>query len=142
MSKAPLRYQTFEHTADIGIEIFGSSLADLFENAAWGFLDTLTDATKVERREKQKLVVSAGSREELLVRWLSELLFLYDTERKLFGHTKVLKLADQQLEAEVQGEKFDPLRHAIRYEIKAVTYHALSVREDQGLWKARVIFDI
>ena len=142
MSTSQSRYKVLEHTADVGIEVFGSTLRELFENAAWGFLDMLTDASKVQRREARTLVVSAANREELLVRWLSELLFRYETERKLFGRVKIFKLTDTRLEAEADGETFDPHWHLTRHAIKAVTYHSLSIQEEAGFFKATVIFDV
>lgn len=142
MSTSHSRYRTLEQTADVGMEVFGSSLQELYENAAWGFLDTLTDATKIQRREAKTIVVSAANREELLVRWLQELLSLFESEKKCFCRIKIFKLTDTRLEAEADGETFDPQWHLVRHSIKAVTYHSLAIEEEAGFFKAKVIFDV
>jgi SHS2 domain-containing protein len=142
MSNPSPRYRTFEHTADIGIEIFGATPEELFENAAWGFLDTLTDASRVAGGESRIVTVRSANREELLVRWLSELLYLFATERRLFSRIRILNLSDSFLEARMEGEARDPDRHLIRHDIKAVTYHLVSIRNEGGEWKGRVIFDL
>ena len=136
------RYRVVEHTADIGIEAFGLTLLELFANAAWGLTDTLTDAAAVRECESREIQVSAQDRSELLIAWLSELLYLFDTERKLFCRSEILNLTTNALHARVHGETFDPVRHAIRHDVKAVTYHGIEIQGRPGSWKATVIFDI
>ncbi|MFH1262895.1 MAG: archease [Pseudomonadota bacterium] len=136
------RYRTISHTADIGIEAFGTTIPELFENAAWGFVDLLTDAEAILPKERRTIRLNAENKEDLLVRWLSELLFLFETERKLFARTTVTRLTETDLEAVVEGESFDSTRYEIRHEIKAVTYHALSIGPTADGWRAQVIFDL
>ncbi len=80
--------------------------------------------------------------EELLVAFLGELLYLHDAEGLLFRRARVLEGPDRQVRAEVLGEPFDPGRHRIERQIKAVTYHGLRVQKTRGAWRATVILDI
>ena len=86
--------------------------------------------------------VSAVDLEDLLVRWLSELLYLYDTQRLLCCTFHCTLLEPTHLTATVAGESLDPERHPIDTEIKAVTYHQIAVEQVEGRWQARVIFDL
>jgi SHS2 domain-containing protein len=86
--------------------------------------------------------------EELLVRWLSELLYLRDTQDLLFSRfdLKIVEPAgpdgEASLTAVAWGETFDPSRHAAKTGIKAVTYHQVEARREREGWRARVIFDV
>jgi SHS2 domain-containing protein len=75
------RYKLIDHTADIGIVAFGKDLPEAFANAAYAMFEILTDVSKVDGKDSFELHVSARNQEELLVTWLDELLFRYETER-------------------------------------------------------------
>ena len=136
------RYEFFDHTADVGIRVFGSSLAELFENAGFALFDIITDIAKVRAREKRCITISRDSVDELLVEWLSRLLYLNATELLLCSKFHVQEIALQSLTGEAWGEIFQDNRHVIKTEVKAVTYHGLKVYQDEGLWKATVVLDV
>lgn len=136
------RYEQIDHTADVGLLVRGETLHALFEDAAAGLFDVITDRSLVESREERTVVVGASDREDLLVCWLSELNFLFSTEGALFSDFKVLEIDEKRLEARVTGEALDPARHAVRVEVKAVTYHRLRVEAVPSGWEAVVFFDI
>jgi SHS2 domain-containing protein len=136
------RYETFDHTADLGVRVFGRTYGDLLANAAYALFDLLTDLNHVRENLSYDLRVEAADREELLVRWLSELLFLSESRGYLFKNFSFSHLDQTSLQAEARGEAFDPSRHEFKTEIKAVTYHQVEVKERNGKWEARVIFDI
>ena len=96
----------------------------------------------VKCHEKRIIHVHGFDREELLVAWLSELLYAYEAQRRLYSKFDITRLTENEFEATVQGEVFDAARHPIRREIKAITYHQLRVWNDEKSWKATVIFDI
>ena len=101
-----------DHTADAGIAVEAPDLVRLFERAA------------------------------LLVRWLSELNYRHVIEHRIFAKFEVVTLSEQHLEADVSGEIFDPARHTIFTEIKAVTFHDLQFERDERGWKVQIIFDL
>ena len=136
-------YQPFDHTADIGVLIRGDSLEQLFENGAFAFTDTLVGVDRVRPAAEQTLEIAAGDLEELMVNWLSELLYLFEAEKQLFGEFRVAELTPERLVVNVRGEPYDEERHPVATDLKAVTYHGLKVlQNDRGQWEATVIFDV
>jgi SHS2 domain-containing protein len=136
------RYETFDHTADIGIRVFGHTVEEVFTNAAYALFDQLTDLRKVGNRATQEISVEGVDREDLLIRWLGELLFLCQGRGYLFKEFSILSLDSNSLKATARGEIFDPSRHRIKTEIKAVTYHQIELkRADEG-WEGKVVFDV
>lgn len=135
-------FEILEHTADIGVRARGPSLAALFENAAAGLLDVAFDAGAVAARESRPLVAEDTDRESLLLNWLQEVLWLVDGEGWLPQRVEVREISETRVTGVAHGEPRDPARHAFRVIVKAVTYHLLSVREEQGAWVAEVYLDI
>ena len=135
-------YQPLDHTGDLGMRVFGADLHELFAHAAWGLFDLMTDAERIEPRISRDLSVEALDLEDLMVRWLGELLYAYDTDRFLTVNVDFHTLEPTRLHATLRGEPFDAARHPIDTEIKAVTYHQIAVERLDAGWQARVIFDI
>ena len=77
-----------------------------------------------------------------MVDWLTELLFLHEVELLLFKEFSVESVGVDGLRAVVKGEPFREGAHVINTEVKAVTHHQIRVRQDQGGWRAQVIFDL
>ena len=136
------QYKLLDHTADIGIIAFGRDLPEAFGNAAYAMFDILTDMDRIEEKGKFNPRVSASNTEELLVTWLDELLYRYETERFICKRFVIDDMDDRSLSATVFGEKVDPARHEIKLEIKSVTYHQLRVEKTDDGWTAQVIFDV
>ena len=131
-----------DHTADIGLLIRGRDLKELFENAGRGFFHLITDMRRVRERLEKRVEVGQESLERLMVDWLNELLYFHDVENLLFKTFRVESVGKGGLKAVVKGESFREGVHAVKTEIKAVTYHQIQVQKEDGLWKARVIFDL
>lgn len=134
-----MRYRLLEHTADAMVEAHGNSLGERFGNAAYAMFDQITDITKVEPRGELKVVLSGESREQLLVDFLQELLFLHDTEGFLFSEFDV-QTDGRTLEAAVRGERYDSSRHPKRSLVKGVTYHKLEIDDRRGT--VTILFDV
>ena len=136
------RFEILDHTADIGIIVYGENLKALFENAGKAFFHLITDLRKVRGRIERKIIVQGESLDRLMVDWLSELLYLHDVENLLFKEFKVESAGKDGLKAIAKGEPFQEGVHAIKTEVKAVTYHRIEVRREKGRWRAQVIFDL
>lgn len=136
------KYIFIDHTADIGIDVFGTTLYELFSNAAFAMFDIITDISRVEGKNEYKVKVCGIDREQLLVNWLSELLYLHEVKNLLFKDFTVTGIHETQLNASLRGEAFIEKKHVIKTEIKAVTYHNLSIIKENRQWRARVIFDL
>jgi SHS2 domain-containing protein len=135
-------YRWFDHTADIGMEVKGETLPELFANAAMGLYDLLgvLEAT-VEKDVTDDVALRGADLEELFVSWLSELLYRFTTEGVVFADCDV-RLEEDVLQARVAGGSLArPDRRPVR-EIKAVTYHSLEVTETADGWEAQVVFDV
>jgi len=136
------RYETFDHTADMGIRIFGRTVEEVYVNAAYALFDQLIDLRKVGDGAIHEISVEGADREDLLIRWLGELLFLCQGRGYLFKEFSILHLDSNSLRAIARGEIFDPSRHRFKTEIKAVTYHQAEVRKKDEGWEGKVIFDV
>ena len=134
-----MRYENLEHTADVMIKAHGSSLKECFENAAFGMIDTILDASKVEPRSVKEIAVEGDSLEDLLYNFLSEVLFIFDAERLVLCRFEV-NIQKGRLTCRAWGERFDREKHAPKQEIKAVTYHMLQVNEKEP--SVTVLFDV
>ena len=135
-------FEILEHTADVGLRARGPSLAALFENTAAGLLTVGYDPCAVQGRESRTLSAEGPDREALLVNWLGEILWLVDGEGWLPSSVQVNQISATRVTGIARGEPRDPSRHLLRMIIKAVTYHLLSVREQDGTWVAEVYLDI
>ncbi len=135
-------FETFEHTADIGLVARGGTLEELFANAAMGLVDLMVDPAGLREETRLECSVSAADREALLVAWLNELLYLLDTRRFLPRRCQILSLTETRLTAELLGERIDRDRHAVRRMVKAATYHGLQVAQANGGWEARILLDL
>src|SRR5687767_12084324 len=138
-------YEFFDHTGDVGVTLWGRTLDELFGSAAAAFSDTITPLAGVDPRRAEELDVAAPELDLLLVDFLSELLYRFDTRGWLTREADVEirnKDGGWTLEGTLRGERLDPARHSVKVLIKAVTYHGLHIKEDDGQWTANVVFDI
>jgi SHS2 domain-containing protein len=135
-------YRIFDHTADLGVEITGASLEEVYTGAAGALFDLLTDLSAVRESEERTLTVEGEGPDDLLVNFLRELLYSWNGEGFLMKQCEVLEAAPRRLTAVLRGETYDPARHQIRMEIKAATYHQASIRRTATGWMGRVVFDV
>ncbi len=136
-----------EHTADVLIEAWGPSLEALFEEMAKAMFEVMTDTSRVEPKERYSIEVCGFDLENLLYRWLEELLYLHDSKNLVFSKFEVRKIEKRSeeeicLEAEVWGEVFDRSKHEPRTVVKAVTYAQMKIEQRDGMWYASTVLDI
>ncbi len=137
-----LRYKEFEHTADVGIEIYGETLEELFKNTGYAFFETIVDTTTISPKVTRSVNITGTDVETILMNWLRELLYLFSVHQEVYREFVIQSIQSTCLEAEVRGEPLDRQKHDFHTEIKAITYHQFAVTNESGTWKARVIFDI
>ena len=136
------RFEILDHTADVGIMVYGEDLKSLFENAGEAFFHIITDLRKVRLRTQRKIEIGGESLERLMVEWLNELLYLHDVENLLFKGFHVESVGEEGLKAKVDGEFFQEGVHVIKTGVKAVTYHQIEVRQEKEGWRAQIILDL
>jgi SHS2 domain-containing protein len=133
------RFEELEHTADCGIRAYGATLSELFANAAAGMFSLITDLDAVKPVGEYEVRVRSKDTEALLFDFLSELLFVHETQKLLLSEFDV-RLANLSVDARARGEKIEKGRHPLHLNLKAVTYHGMIVDEEGGV--VQVIFDI
>jgi SHS2 domain-containing protein len=135
-------YRTFEHTADVGIEVDAPDLAALFADAGRAFRELSVDAGDlVPTDEPVELAAAADDLPGLLVAWLEELLFLWDARGVMVVDLEVALEGEERVRGRGRRAALRPEADALT-DIKAVTWHGLTVEPAAGGWRARVIFDI
>jgi SHS2 domain-containing protein len=137
-----MRYRYLDHTSDLGVEIYGKDLKELFANGLYVLFDNLTDIEKVEEREERELKITAEDLDSLFMDWLRELLFLFATEYFVGKRVKEIEIIENSLSARITGEQFDPKRHPLKIEIKTPTYYLFEVKKEESGYRATVIFDV
>ena len=135
-------YETFDHTADVGVRVSAPDLAGLFREAARGLLSLLVeDVHSVNPVQRVTIKLQEADREYLLFDWLRELLYLYDAQQFLTCEADV-ELGANGWTATVQGETADPARHRLAHEVKAITSHGLKLEQLAEGYQAEFIVDI
>jgi len=135
-------YEILEHPADLGISARGESMQEAFEEAAKGLTAIILDPATIRPQTALPVSITASDREQLLVRWLSEVLYLFDGKRFPCAEFTIHELGPTWLVATVRGEDLDASRHHTRLDVKAVTYHQLDIQEFAGQSRVRVFLDI
>ncbi|MEW5979908.1 MAG: archease [Acidobacteriota bacterium] len=135
-------FRILDHPADLGIEAWGSSLNQAFEQAALGLISVILNPQMVNAREQRSIRLEAADDHQLLVKWLTEILYLYDGDRFVATQFKIASLSGPRLEAVVGGEAFDPDRHETRLDVKAITYHQLQISQSPERSSLQVFLDI
>lgn len=136
------RFEQFDHTADVGIHAYGSTLAELFENAAFGMFSLVADLDTVTPGMDREIEIESNSLENLLLDWLRELLFLHETQDLIFTDFSVNEISTASLRATARGGALERARTETLREIKAVTYHGLKIQKHEKGWYATILFDI
>ena len=134
-------YELIEHTADIGIRVRAADLEGLFEKSARAMFDIMAEGGKSPAlKKKVRIEQEADKLDELLVRWLNELLSLSETKELIFSGFRIERIEKNILKAEAEGSDIKDYR--INKEIKAATYHELKLEQTPSGWQAEVIFDV
>ena len=138
------RYRILPHTADGKFQAFGKTLEEAFGNAALATASLMWDWSKVEPRIRHFVHVSGIDREQLLVKFLGEIIYLFDTRQFLLGKVDGLRIRPQfegfSLEAVLAGEALTP-HHELYGDVKAVTYHELKIEACDG-FTVQVVVDM
>ena len=138
------KFEFFEVTADVGIRSYGKTLEEAFENAALAMFEVITDTSKIEPKIERKIEVESEDECALLYDWLSEFLVMLDVDYLVFSKFEV-KIEKKEegfsLKGTAWGEEFNREIHESRAEVKAVTYHLMDVKKENGVI-VQVILDI
>lgn len=117
-------------------------MRELFANAARALFSIVTNVKTIRAAEKRTITAEAVDREALLVAWLNEFIFLFDSEQRLFSRFDVRAVSKTKVRAVVYGERAEPSRHPIKTGLKSATYHQLKITKGPKGYRARVILDV
>jgi len=135
-------YETFDHTADLGLRIRADDVDTLLAEAGLALESTLVENLDTVRCvESIEVHLPADQIEYLLVDWLRALLTAFEERKLLFSRCEV-HIGPDGLHGRAWGEPADPDRHHLDHEVKAITYHGLRVEQTPQGWLAEVIIDI
>ncbi|MBN1473270.1 MAG: archease [Syntrophaceae bacterium] len=135
-------YTLLDHTADIGVEVWGNTKEEALAATVEAMFDLIADNESVAEREEKKIAVSGADTADMLINLLREALYLFHGKSWLCKTCEILEMEEKKITARLKGEPYDANKHQLKMEIKAVTYHTLKIeKRDQG-WRARVIFDV
>jgi SHS2 domain-containing protein len=135
-------YRYIEHPSDVGFEAFGSSLEELFANAALAMYSFMTDVAAIAATEERAVTVEAEDLYSLMFDWLDELLFLFEAELLIMTDFSIdVDTATFSITGTCRGGKFDPEHHEAGIIIKAVTYNMMEVKKNEQ-WHAQVVLDV
>jgi len=138
-------FSFFSHTGDIGLTLTARSLDELFADAAVALTETMTDHGLVAIRQSTAVELRSAAVDLLLVDWLNDLVFRFDTEGLLVARARVAVVregGEWTVRGSVEGECLDPARHPIKVLVKAATYHALEASRAADGWRATVVLDV
>jgi len=142
-NRPPVGVRLFEHTADLGIEIWAPSLEGCFARAAAGmFASFVASAPRSGAEQSVRVEVRADGVEELMVAWLEELLFVSEVKGIALHRFEVQSATASHAVGLAQGSEFGPVSTQVGPVIKAVTRHELEVHRTGKYWRARIIFDV
>jgi SHS2 domain-containing protein len=135
-------YEYIDHTADLGIRGYGKTFLDALIHVAQGMFAAIHDLKYVDAVESRPVDITAATAEDLVVQYLSYLLYLHDAEKFITKEYQIQVNDSNRILGTLRGERFNPDKHYILDEVKAVTYHQLQVEQiDQG-WMIQVICDL
>jgi len=137
-----MTYELIDHTADVGICVTESTVKGLFATAAYGMFEQITEPEKLNGTHTKEIHVKGIDRPDLLINWLRELLWCWTIDNCLISELDITDMEYDHLSAKISYDEFDPKTHEILKDIKAVTYHGISVDQTDDGWMATIIFDV
>jgi SHS2 domain-containing protein len=137
MNQPQAGYREIEHTADWQLQVWAPDLPLLFEQAALGMYALSGTQLESMPRLSEELHLEAADREGLLVEFLTELLYLAESQGLAFDNFNI-QIESQKLYARISGATIKSQSK----EIKAVTYHNLNIKEGPRGLEVNIVFDV
>ena len=136
-----VRWEHYEHEADVGVRGFGATKDEAFEQAALAMTAAIADPSSVTPRECIAVNCEAPDDELLLAEWLNALVYEMSSRKMLFSRFAV-RLHGNSLGGEAWGEPVDVARHHPAVEVKGATYTTLRVARHGDGWVAQTVVDV
>ena len=138
----PKPYTLIDHTADLAIEVIGSSFTELMENAGFALFDIICNPEEIAQKKEFQIQLKQESPNELLRTWLEALLEQFNINSTVYSKFSVNDENKNMFTCHAWGETIDLSKHTYHTEIKAITYHQFEVKQNKDGWIAKIIFDV
>ncbi|MEM0087406.1 MAG: archease [Thermofilum sp.] len=139
-------FQILEHTADVLIRAWGSTLDEALSHAVLGMYEVMTDLSSIRPSEMRVVEAEGVDLENLLYNLIEKLIILFDEEAFLISSVESCQLTQRDgawhVVLEARGERYDPERHESRVLVKAATYHMMRIWSEEGCWFIQYVVDI
>lgn len=138
-----IAFEYLEHTADVMFRAYGKTAEEMLCNAASALFQAMVDPTTIAAQEIWTVELEGDDLDDLAYRWLSEIIFLFETESAVFSTFSLQLKQDgkMRLYGKIGGERIDLGRHAFENEVKAVTRHKFGIKKNQ-IWCIQVVLDV
>ncbi|MBI2148767.1 archease [Candidatus Woesearchaeota archaeon] len=140
-----MKYRFLPHTADIIFEAYGNTVERVFENSGLALEEIMVSTSTLNTEEHYEITLKSNNLENLLYDFLSELIFVKDTEGLLFKKFDIVimhKKKEYELIAKCEGEKINHEKHELHDDAKAITMHEFKIKKEKNIWKTHVLVDI
>ena len=134
-------YRLIDHTADIAILVTARDIRSLFLNSAYALLDVMFNDSNIENKRRIKIRAKGENTEELLINFLRELFSQFAVYKFVMKDIVIDLFSDNEISADVNGEKYDEKKHLISTDIKAVTYHNVNIIREDDNYNVTIVFD-
>ena len=141
-------HRLLDHTGDTAIEVSANTEEELMVESTRALSSVIidTEAGEAPRLAQSRAIeLEAEDGESLLVDFLNELIFFFDSEGFLGYDLEIDELSlgsPAVLRANVRGEKFDPERQVFLTEVKAATFHGVRIEREPAGLRAVVVLDL
>jgi SHS2 domain-containing protein len=134
------QFEILEHTADVGFRAWGDTAEELFRQSALALAGIAFP--NGAGTDEYPVAVSGHDYESLMVNWLDEILYVFDSAKFAPYDFRVDEVAPTAIRARLIGEPRDAARHQWKVIVKAITYHGIEVVQRNGRWESRVFVDV
>ncbi|MDD5614149.1 MAG: archease [Candidatus Omnitrophica bacterium] len=138
----PKFYKLIPHTADLRIYVSGKNLKSLYQNSSLALSDLIAGVGNISKDIDRRISVKGIDKDDLLIRWLNELIYLFSAKKMVFSDFDIIELTDRRLTCLCKGERFNLNKHAVEHDIKAATYSGVSIKDEDGVYQVKIVFDI
>jgi len=135
-------HRTFDHTGDIGLEVWAPGAARLYALAAEALMALVAEAGRAAPEVEREVRLTGDDPVDLLVHWLNTVLLESELARAVWTRAEVRVLMPTALEATLRGSRLDPARQVFLREIKAVSQHALFLDLEGTPCRCRLVLDV
>ncbi len=140
-------YEFLNHPADVWVHAWGKTFEEAIENCVYSLMETMFEGNIIENKITRDVIIEEETKGSLLVAFLSEFLYIFDTEYLIFNHVKIDPVVKNpagklEIHAICQGEVFDPSKHNPDIEVKAITYSYLEIKEEKNRTDIKIVYDI